>query len=317
MRVAVLGAGAIGGFIAAALARSGADVAVVARGPHLEAIRARGLRVRSELGDFAVNVRAADDLRQLGTFDYILLTFKAHSWPAVLPQLEDAVRGETPMLTLQNGVPFWFLDGQTLESVDPGGRIAAAIPRALIMGGVVHASGHIAEPGTVVQSGGRLYFMGELDGARSERVALLSRVFEDAGLTAPVESDIRAVVWRKLLGNLAFNPVSALTRATMGTLLADPAAHETLREIVTEGIAVGRAFGIETGVDADQRLTMARRSGDVKTSMLQDLEAGKRLELEPIAGAVIELAHIAGLDVPRSETIYALARALDAGTPVQ
>jgi 2-dehydropantoate 2-reductase len=312
MRVAVLGAGGIGGFIAGALARSGVDVCVVARGKHLEAIRARGLHVISELGDFVAGVEATDDLRDFGDLDYVLLTFKSQQWGGVLEQLERAIAQRSMFVTLQNGLPFWYSRDRALQSVDPGGKILAAMPYERIIGGVVHASGTIVEPGVVRQSGGVLYPMGEPDGSLSERVAQLSQAFAVAGLQAPVETHIRRNIWRKLVNNMALNPVSALTRSTVKRMLEDPRVRELLRAIIDEGLTIARASGVEPGVDADERLRWAEHIADVKTSMLQDLEAGRPLELEPITGAALELARLHHVDAPHTETVHGLTKLLEA-----
>lgn len=308
--IVIFGAGAIGGFIAAALARSGADVGVVARGAHLSAIRENGLQIESVLGNFEARLPAVSDLREFESPAYVLLTFKSHQWPGALPQCEKAVRSGAAFVTLQNGLPFWYSRDRALESVDPGGRIRAAIPYEQIIGGVVHTSGTIVAPGHIRQSGNVLFPIGELDGSRSRRIAQLSKYFEAAGLHAPIESDIRRLVWRKLLGNLALNPVSALTRATVRAMLHDPPTRAVLRAIVEEGLAVARAAGVDVGVTAEERLEMAMHIADVKTSTLQDLEAGKPLELEPICGATIEIARQYGVPVPHIETVYALAQLL-------
>ncbi|HET9392683.1 MAG TPA: 2-dehydropantoate 2-reductase [Candidatus Rubrimentiphilum sp.] len=310
--VVVFGAGAIGGFIAGALARSGIEVGVVARGRHLEAIKQHGLQIESVLGNFEARVAASNDLRDFDA-TYVLLTFKSHQWHGVLPQFEKAVKSGATIVTLQNGLPFWFERDRALESVDPGGHIRAAIPYEQIIGGVVHTSGSVLRPGFIRQSGNTLYPIGELDGSVSSRITELSKYFEAAGLHAPVETDIRRLVWRKLLGNLALNPISALTGATVSTMLDDPPTRAILRAIIEEGLAVARAAGTEVGVSAEERLDMARHIADVKTSMLQDLEAGKPLELEPICGATIEIAHQYGVPVPHIETVYALTKLLSSG----
>ena len=311
-RVAVFGAGAIGGFIAAALSRAGFDVCAVARGEHLRAIRERGLRVRSELGEFCVDLPVSDDLRDFGGVEYVLVTFKSHQWSGVLPQFRRAIDEGAAFVTLQNGLPFWYTKGQPLESVDPGGRVLETLPYDRILGGVVHASGHIVQPGFVEQSGGMLYPMGELDGSRTPRIERLAHAFESAGLKAPIEPVIRRNIWRKLVNNLALNQVSALTRATVGSMLKDARVRELLRAVVDEGLAVARASGVDPGVDAEERLRWAEHIADVKTSMLQDLQAGKPLELEPIAGAVVELADRLGVAIPATKTVYALTKLLEA-----
>lgn len=308
----MFGAGAIGGFIAAALSRAGVDAAVVARGAHLEALRRDGLRIaRSDLGAFTVRIPAAADLREFDGVDYVLLTFKSHQWPGVLPQLQRAVAEDTVFVTLQNGLPFWYSRDRALESVDPGGKILRSIPYDRIIGGVVHASGHIVAPGVIDQSGGMLYPIGELHGGVTPRIEALSQAFAAAGMNAPIEPDIRRNIWRKLVNNTALNPVSALTRATVHAMLNDPPTREVLRAIINEALAVARASGVEPGVDAEERLKWAEHIADVKTSMLQDVEAGKVLELEPIAGATVELARRYGVPVPHIETTYALTKLLE------
>jgi 2-dehydropantoate 2-reductase len=314
LKLAVFGAGAIGGFIAAALARSGIDVCVVARGAHLDAIRRQGLRVESDLGAFTAKVAAADDLRDFGDLQYVLVTFKSQQWDGVLPQFERAIAEGTVFVTLQNGLPFWYSRDRALQSVDPGGRILQALPYDRVIGGVVHASGHIAGPGFVRQSGGMLYPLGELNGAATERIAQLSQAFENAGMRAPIEPEIRRNIWRKLVNNLALNPVSALTRATVQRMLNDPPVRALLRAIIEEGLAIARASGVEPGVDAEERLKWAEHIADVKTSMLQDVEAARPLELEPIAGAALELAHYYGVAVPHIETVYGLTKLLERST---
>lgn len=311
-RIAIFGAGAIGGFIAGALARAGNDVCLVARGAHLQAVRAGGLRIKSDLGEFTVSVPASDDLRDFGDLDYVLITFKSHQWHGVLSQFDKAISGGAVFVTLQNGLPFWYDRNRALESVDPGGQILRTIPYDRIIGGVVHASGHIVSPGVVHQSGGTLYPIGELDGAARERTTILSDLMQRAGLNAPVELEIRRNIWRKLVNNLALNQVSALTRATVRSMLANPSVRALLRAIIDEGLAVARASGVEPGVDAEERLHWAERIADVKTSMLQDVEAGKPLELEPIAGAVVELAQRYDVAIPHTQTVYALTKLLEA-----
>lgn len=311
MRIGVFGAGAIGGFIAAALARSGVDVFAVARGAHLDAIRRGGLRVESDLGEFTVNIAAAADLREFDDLDYVLVTFKSHQWDGVLPQFEKAVKGNTAFVTLQNGLPFWYERGRALESVDPGGRILQTLPYERIIGGVVHASGHMVEPGFIHQSGGMLYPLGELDGSTTPRITALAEAFLQAGMHAPIEADIRRFIWRKLVNNTGLNPISALTRSTVRKMLHDDGVRPVLRAIIEEALSVARASGVDPGVDANERLQWAEHIADVKTSMLQDLEARKPLELEPIVGAVVELSRRYGVSVPHTETVYALAKQLE------
>jgi 2-dehydropantoate 2-reductase len=307
MRVAVVGAGAIGGFIAAALARAGRAVAVVARGAHLAAIRRGGLRVESDLGAFAVTVQAGDDLRQLGAFDALLLTFKAHQWPEFLPQLRPFADTPATIVTLQNGVPFWYVREPPLHSVDPGGVIGGLFADDRLVGGVVHVSGELPAPGFVRQSGGLRYVLGRIgdDDARAESIV---RLLKNAGLAAELDADVRATVWLKLVNNAGLNSVSVLRRARIKPMLADPEARAHVRRLMTDALHVGQAMNVVQDVDVDARIEYAARLDDVKTSMLQDHERGRRLELEPIVGAIIELAERHAVAVPNLREAYAALR---------
>jgi len=305
MRIVVLGAGGIGGFVAATLARAGNDVAVVARGPHLDAIRDRGLHVRSTLGEFVVRVPASDRLADLGTFDLALASFKAHQWAPWLDQLAPAARSGLAIATLQNGVPFWFARTPPLQSVDPGGRVGALFTDVQTIGAVVHTSGRIAEPGTIEQSGTARYLFGDPAGGAGQRVRALCAIFGGAGLEAEADPDIRATVWLKLANNTGLNPVSALRRMTVRAMLENPESRAEIRALMLEAIAVGRAIGAIGEVDVDARMAKMRGVADVKTSMLQDREAGRELESGPILGALIELADRAGVPVPLARAAHA------------
>ncbi len=315
MRIAVVGAGAIGGFIAAALARSGADVAVVARGAHLDVIRRKGITlVHSDLGPFTAKVEASDDLRSLGTFDAALLTFKAHQYPELLPQLERLAESDATIVTLQNGVPFWYVRTPPLQSVDPRGRIAALFPDERVVGGVVHVSGHIVEPGKIHQSGGMRYAFGAPNGGTTRRVEMLVSAFDRAELAPQLDENIRATVWLKLVNNVGLNPVSTLHRLTIRQMLERPVTRDEVRALMYEALAVGQALRIVADVDIEARIVYAERLSDVRTSMLQDYEAGRPLELEPIVGAVVELGDRLGVPVPRVRNVHERLRALSAAT---
>lgn len=305
MRVAVVGAGAIGGFIAAALARAGVSAAVVARGAHLAEIQRHGLRVRGDLGAFNARVEASDDLAQLGTFDALLLTFKAHHWPQLLPQLKPFAATATTIVTLQNGLPFWYVREPPLRSVDPGGTIGRLFADDQVVGGVVHVSGEIVAPGEIRQSGGLRYVLGAPGGGSSEPVRRLVELFASAGLAAEHDANIRATVWLKLVNNAALNSLSVLQRSTIKPLLADPGVRAHARSLMLEALQVGEAMKVVSGVDLDARIEYAARLNDVKTSTLQDYERGRPLELEPIVGAVIELAERLGVEVPLLKAAYA------------
>jgi 2-dehydropantoate 2-reductase len=310
MRIAIVGGGAIGGFLAAALARAGSSVGLVARGEHLAAIARDGLRVESDLGAFRTRIDASDRLADLGAFDVLLLTFKAHQWAPLLAQLAPYAQAGAAIVTLQNGVPFWYVREPPLRSVDPGGRIAAALAGATVLGGVVHVSGHVLQPGFVRQSGGLRYMLGDVEGNARATLDDLSAAMRAAGLDALVDPDIRATVWLKLVNNVGLNAVSALRRMTIRPLLEDPAARAEVRVLMREALQVGQAMGVVDDVDIDARIAYAARLDDVKTSMLQDLERGRQLELEPILGAAIELGDRYRVEVPRIRASYAALRNL-------
>jgi 2-dehydropantoate 2-reductase len=313
MRVGVVGAGAIGGFLAGALARAGVSVAVVARGAHLAAIRRDGLRIESELGAFTARVDASESLHSLGDFDVLLLTFKAHQWPALIDQLARFSGTRTMIVTLQNGLPFWYLRTPPLRSVDPEGKIGQLFGDEQVIGGVVHVSGDVPEHGLIRQSGGLRYVLGLPENGASALDALVE-LLRSAGLKAEADRDIRASVWLKLVNNAGLNTVSVLRRATIKQLLSDDTARREVRDLMSEALLTGRALGVVADVDIDARLDYAARLEDVKTSMLQDYERGRRLEVDPIVGAVIEVADRRGVAVPHLRVAYAqLHRA--AGVP--
>jgi 2-dehydropantoate 2-reductase len=305
MRIVVLGAGGIGGFVAASLARAGNDVAVVARGPHLDAIRTRGLHVRSSFGEFTARLPASDRLADLGTFDLAIAAFKAHQWDPWLAELEAPARAGLTIVTLQNGVPFWFVRRPPLQTVDPGGCVGTLFPDAQTVGAVVHTSGRVAEPGSIDQRGAARYLFGDPPGGAGERVRDLCSTFVAAGLGAEADEHVRAKVWLKLVNNSALNPLSALRRMTVRAMLDDPATRADLRALMLEAIAVGRAVGAIDEMDVDARMEIMKGVADVKTSMLQDREAGRALESAPILGALVELADRYGVPVPLARRTYA------------
>lgn len=312
MRFVILGAGAIGAYVGAALARGGADVVLVARGAHLRAMREHGVRVRSPRGDFTARVEATDDLAATASADCLVVGLKSYSLPEVLPQVAPLLPPHACVLPAQNGVPWWFfqrfegpLAGSTVEAVDPGGAIAAAIPPERVVGCVAYPAAEIAEPGVVRHIEGTRFAIGELDGAERARCEAIASAFRAGGLKAPVERRIRDQVWLKLIGNVAFNTASALTGATLGQLGTQPEMVALLRAILEEVAAVGEALGVELPASIERRLEAGIAVGDHRTSMLQDLEAGKPLELGALSGAVIEIARKLGLAVPHVEAVHA------------
>jgi 2-dehydropantoate 2-reductase len=318
VRFVIAGAGAIGGYIGARLARVGADVVLFARGPHLRAMQERGLRVISPDGDFEVKPRATGDLSSIGTADVVVLGVKAHSLTALAPALRPLLGPETVVVSTQNGIPWWYfqryggeLEGLRLERVDPGGVIASSIEPWRVVGSLAYFSTDIPEPGVIHHTEGNRISFGEPDGSRSDRTRRIAEALIAAGFRCPVTARFRHEVWVKLLGNVAFNPISALTRGTLEELVAHPLVSGVIREIMAETEAVAGRLGIELPISIEQRMAGAAKVGAHKTSMLQDLEAGRPMELEAVVGAVVELGDRLGVPMPVTRTIYACARMLD------
>ncbi len=318
MKIAIVGAGAIGAFLGAKLALSGEDVYLIARGPHLKSMQANGVRVRSPEGDFEAHPTATDDYDSIGPVDFVFLTVKAHSLTAIAPNLAPLLGPETAVVSAQNGIPWWYFqshggpfDGQSIESVDPGGVIANAIEPSRIIGCVVYPSTVIVEPGVIEHIEGNRFSIGELDGASSDRCKRLAAALIGAGLRAPVRGHIRHDMWVKLLGNVVFNPMSALTGATLFEMADHPETRGIVRAVMAEADAVAEGLGVRLPLTIDQRMEGAKKVGAHKTSMLQDLEAGRPMELESVVGVVIELGEKLGLPMPHTKTLYSCARLLD------
>jgi 2-dehydropantoate 2-reductase len=317
MRIAVVGAGAIGAFVGAMLARSGEDVTLIARGAHLRAMREHGVRVRGSLGEFEARPAATDDPASVGAVEVVLLTLKAHSLIEMAPRLAPLLGPETCVVSAQNGIPWWYFyrhggewEGTHLEIVDPGGIISRSIDSARVIGSVVYPSTIIAEPGVIEHIEGTRFAIGEPDGSKSERCRRIADAFIKAGLRCPIRTDIRHDMWVKLMGNVAFNPISALTRATLVEIVQFPETRALAAEIMAEAEAVARKLGIDIGISAEQRIEGAEKVGHHKTSMLQDLEAGRPLELDAIVGAVVELGSKLGLSLPCTQAVYACVKLL-------
>lgn len=326
MKVCIVGAGAIGGYFGFALAAAGVDVGLIARGAHLEAMRAHGVRVRDGDGpERRAAVSVTDDPAAFGPQDVVIITLKAHSVPALCPRLRPLLGPGTAVVTASNGIPWWYFhalggphEGRRLESIDPGGAQWETIGPARALGCVVHTAAEIVEPGVVAVSphpGRNRLPLGEPDGTRSARVTALSKAFIGAGFKAPVRTDIRSDVWVKLWGNLAFNPVSALTGATLEDIARDPGARAVVEAMMREGRAVGEALGARFAIDMDRRIRGAEQVGAHRTSMLQDLERGRPMEIDALVGVVAELGRLVGAPTPTIDTVYRLVRrrAIEAG----
>lgn len=319
MKVGIVGAGAIGGFLGARLARADVDVTLVARGPHLKAMKESGLRVIDSGGEWTVRVDATDDFAAMRDAGVVFVTLKAHSLPPVAERLAASIGPDAVIVSAQNGIPWWYfqrhggeLEGIHLESVDPGGVVANAIDPRRVIGCVVYTATSLVSSGVIRHVEGERFSIGELDGSQSARIVELSHVLGSAGLKAPVQQRIRAELWLKLLGNAVFNPLSALTRASLGAIAQSPLVADVVRSAMEEADAVARRLGIEIPVSIDQRIKGGARVGDHKTSMLQDLEAGRPMEIDALTGSVVELGDRLGVPVPHLRTLYSSVKLLQA-----
>jgi 2-dehydropantoate 2-reductase len=315
MKLAIFGAGAIGGYLAVKLHQAGADVTVIARGPHLAAMRANGLTLRSEGETINVRVRATDKVEEAGPQDYVVVTLKANGLAPAAPEIAKLVGPHTALVTGINGVPYWYFYGldspwrdRVVESVDPGGKLWQLLPPSHAIGSIVYPAAEVIEPGVIEHTYGNRFTLGEPDGSKSARVETLSQMFVKAGLKAPVRTNIRDEMWVKLWGNLAFNPLSALTTATLDRLVFRPDLRAVARAMMEEGRAIAEALGVKFAVSIDKRIEGAGEVGVHKTSMLQDLERGRPMEIDALLGAVVELAELTGKPAPLCRAVLALVR---------
>ncbi len=317
MRYLVAGAGAIGAYVGACMSRAGEDVTLFARGPHLRAMQRHGVRVLSADGDFEAHPKIVERLEDAGVVDVIFLGVKAHSLPQLVPHLKPLFHQDTTLVSMENGIPWWYFQlgadafpGLQLERVDPGGVIGQAIEPRRVLGSLVYLATEIAEPGVIRHIEGNRISLGEPDGSKSERSRVVSAALTKAGFKSPVTTRIRTEIWVKILGNVAFNPLSALTRATLAQMVQDPGVVALVRSIMAEVEAVAAKLNIEMPISIDKRIAGAEKVGEHKTSMLQDLEAGRPLELEAVAGAVLELAEKVGVAMPNTQAVYACTKLL-------
>ena len=315
-RICVFGAGAIGGYVGARLAMKGeADVSLVARGPHLAAMQANGLTLRQGGETHVVHPRVTDDPARLGHQDYIILTLKAHGLAGVIGHLRPLIGPETAILFAQNGIPWWYfhgiggpLEGTRLHSVDPGGEIWNRIGPERALGSVVWQAAEIEAPGILAHHYGDRMPIGEPNGEKTERVMRLSRLLTSAGIKSPVRPELRNEIWLKLWGNLSFNPVSVLTSGTLVDLATDPGTRRVIAAMMEEARAVGEALGVTFAVAVEERIAMAAKVGAHRTSMLQDVEAGRPTELDSLLGVVLELASLVKISTPSLQLIYDLCK---------
>lgn len=316
MKICIYGAGAVGGLMAAWLSRSGHDVSLVARGAQLEAIRRNGLRVRSADKVDKFEVKADSDPSKLGPQDYVLVTVKAQSLTEVAQNIAPLLGAQTSVVTAMNGVPWWFFDRlafhggrERLESLDPGARLSRAMPTERIVGCVIHLAASTPEPGLVSHNMGRKLILGEPGGRNTSRTSRIGEALKEAGFEALVTKAIEKEFWVKLLGNVSFNPVSALTLSTADRLIESRPVKDYMVAIMREVLAIGRAVGVDADIDPEARIDMARALGKFKTSMLQDLEAGKPLEIDGLLAGTLEIARKAGVKAPYTESLFGLVRA--------
>jgi len=319
MNICIVGAGAIGGYLGARLAHAGAEVTLVARGATLEALRSRGLTLIEAGGEVTVRPRIAASPTEAGAHDVVVLGVKAHQLAPLIGELPALFHSDTTVVPMQNGIPWWYFhglagphEGRRVDAVDPGGAIGVAIPAKSVIGCVVYPACEIVAPGVIRHIEGNRFPLGELDGSLTPRVQAISALFAHAGLKAPVLEDIRSEIWLKLWGNLAFNPISALTRTTLDRICAEPGTRSLAAGMMQEAQQVAERLGASFRVSIERRIEGAAKVGAHRTSMLQDVEAGRQTEIEALVGAVIELARLTATPVPRIEAVYACTRLLAA-----
>ena len=321
MRFLIAGAGAIGAYIGARMAHAGFDVTLFARGPHLRAMQEHGVQVKSGDGDFVAHPTITSSLEEIGPVDVVFLGVKAHSLPQLAPQLRGVLGPDTTVVSTQNGIPWWYFqgfggpwDGLRLERIDPGGVISAAIEARRVVGSIVYFSTEIPAPGVIQHTEGNRISIGEPGGERSDRCRRIAEALVASGLRCPITTHIRQEIWVKIMGNASLNPVSALTRATLAQMIRDPEVAQVIRNIMQEVEAVSRKLGMELPVSIEQRMAGAEKVGEHKTSMLQDLEAGRPMELEALVGSVVELGERVGVPMPHTRAVYSLTKLLGAAS---
>jgi 2-dehydropantoate 2-reductase len=319
LRICIVGAGAIGGYLGAKLALAGEEVTLIARGAHLEAIQRNGLILQMGDGttENAKPALATNNMKKAGLQDVVIVAVKSHSLPSMAPAIRALYGPDTVVITAQNGIPWWYFhnhggphEGRRIESVDPNGVIEAHLEIDRVIGCVVYPATELAGPGIVRHIEGNRFSLGELDGSKSERIRVLSHIFSKAGLKAPVRTQIRDEIWVKLWGNLAFNPISALTGATLVDMCQHPLVRELARNMMVEAQTIAKKLGIKSGISIDQRIKGAEEVGAHKTSMLQDLESGRPLEIDALLGSVAELGKMTQTPTPHLDSIYACVKLL-------
>lgn len=316
MKICIAGAGAIGGVLGIRLADAGHDVSLLARGAHLAAIRANGAKLVDQRGETVVRVAASDDPADFGPQDFVVITLKTPSLPAVVPNLQPLLGNDTAVVTAMNGIPWWFcehlegpLKGRRLKTIDPDGGLAAALPAERIIGCVVHAGASVSEPGVIRHAAGDLFIVGEPDGATRPRTTALSEAITGCGLTCRVTGAIHQEIWLKLVGNMGMGPISALTKLTLSGIANDPGARSLAVAMIEEAVAIGERVGLHMDMTAQARVDLGAELGDFKPSILQDLEKGRPMEIDALIGVVAEMGQLVGVATPTIDTVLALQRA--------
>ena len=319
MKICVVGAGAIGGMLGVKLALSGHEVSLILRGANLQAVQENGLMLIEESGNelLAKPIRATSNIAEVGAQDVVILGLKAHQVAAVAPELPTLMHSATRVVTMQNGIPWWYFHklpgeytGRPVRSVDPDGLIARSIPIDSVIGSVVYPASEVIRPGVIKVIEGNRFTLGEIDGSDTPSIRAISDAFKAAGFKAPVSGDIRSEIWLKLWGNLSFNPISALTHATLEDICTHAPTRQLAASMMTEAQAIGEKLGVQFKVSLEKRIAGAQAVGQHKTSMLQDVEQGRALELQALVASVMQMGQMTGTPTPTIDAVYALASLL-------
>ena len=315
MKICIFGAGAIGGYMGVKLAQVGTDVSLVARGPHLEAMKKNGLRLIEGESDVTVPVTASENPKDLGFQDYLIITLKAHSVPSIIEKVRPLVNEKTTIVSGVNGIPWWYFhkiggefEGAKLASVDPGNVQWESFGPSKVLGCVVYPAAEVLEPGVIKHIEGNRFSLGEPDGSKSDRALKLSKVLSEAGLKAPVRPKLRDEIWVKLWGNLSFNPISALTHATLDVLCTDIGTREVVRKMMLEAQSIAEKLGVKFPIDVERRIDGGAAVGAHRTSMLQDLDQGRPMEIDALVTSVQELGRITKTPTPTIDVVLSLIK---------
>ena len=316
MKITIFGAGAIGGHLGALLSKNGVDVSLIARGAHLDAMRDKGLKLTMQGKSFVTRPRVTDDPSTLGPQDYVVVSLKSHQAPGVVDAMQPLLGPDTTVVTAMNGVPWWYFyklagahEDYQIKAVDPDGKQWNGIGPQRTIGCITYVASEVTAPGEIESGGQMRYYIGEPDNSESERAKRFQAMVDETAIDAQLRTDLRRDIWVKIMGNAAYNPISALTMGTMGDMVNDPGVEDILRKVMAEVVAVGRGLGAEPNASIDERIVGTRHgAASHKSSMLQDLERGRMMEINPIVGAVAEVGKLAGVDTSTIDTVLALVK---------